>query len=81
MLLVLFPSGNSGCYMSNGGDVSGNQYGFKSLEGAKKAAEAFLRTNAYVQALPIVILDTDTLQIVSSVAKVPSPLPWVDHRF
>ena len=78
MYIAMFPSSTAGCYLATGGDA--NQFGFKTVEAAKKAAEAFAKTSTVYQAMPIVILDLDTLEVVSSVHRVPNPLPWVDRK-
>jgi hypothetical protein len=82
MFMALFPTVQSGCFVGQNGPHSGMPYGFDTLEQAKFAAESFLKAqsnNAFIQAAPILILDLETLEIVSSVRSKPISLPWQDR--
>jgi hypothetical protein len=83
MFIAIAPTTNSGCFMAHGGNVPGSQYAFKTLEDAKKGMEVFLKTqssNAYLNEAPLLIIDMDSLSVVSSVRRLPEPLPWLDRR-
>lgn len=80
MFMALFPTMNSGVFLGQGGKTPGLPYGFTSIEEAKKAAEALIVTAPQCKAAPILILDLDKLEIVSSVRQAPTTLPWVDRR-
>lgn len=79
MYMALFPMADKGCYVGQGGTKSGAPYAFDTVEQAKASATALTKSNVNVVTAPILIFDLDKLEIVSSVSRVPDPLPWVDR--